>query len=392
MQFGEDADLCPQQLRDDRHRYIVNRPALVALDAINICQMHCRDEDDGSLLKTRMLPDHFGKLKAIKVRHAHVHQHHGNVSLQELLKGLFPRRSFEQVLSQFAQNDFITEQLGRLVVHHQDVDLIVFVHSSTRANQVFRLYGVASLAYRCSHIRSADRSCSVFTGLARYSEAPASRHFSRSPFIALAVSAMIGSRRNAGFSRITCIVWYPSISGIIMSIRTIAISGVDSSMATASRPVPAVRTDIPRRSNTLLSAKMFRTSSSTTNTFLPTSASSDRCRRSSIFCFSAGRCATTRCRKRAVSSSSRSGDSTPFTTTLRASVWSRVSSSGDSSLPVNTTTGNSLSDAVSRILSRISNPDRSGRRRSSTMQSNVSRSSTSRASAPVVAAMMSTSS
>ena len=32
----------------------------------------------------------------------------------------------------------------------------------------------------------------MFTGFARYSEAPASKHFSRSPFMALAVKAMIG--------------------------------------------------------------------------------------------------------------------------------------------------------------------------------------------------------
>ena len=39
-----------------------------------------------------------------------------------------------------------------------------------------------------------------------------------------------------------------------------------------------------------------------------------------MFCFSRGRREVTRCRNREVSSSSRSGDSTPFTTTLRASV------------------------------------------------------------------------
>src|SRR5216683_259378 len=79
-------------------------------------------------------------------------------------------------------------------------------------------------------MRSAESSCSVLTGLAKYSDAPASRHFSRSPFIAFAVSAMIGKRRSADFWRITCIVSYPSISGIIISISTIAMSGVDSSV------------------------------------------------------------------------------------------------------------------------------------------------------------------
>ena len=36
------------------------------------------------------------------------------------------------------------------------------------------------------------------TGLEMYSDAPAARHVSRSPFIAFAVSAMIGSVANAG--------------------------------------------------------------------------------------------------------------------------------------------------------------------------------------------------
>ena len=50
----------------------------------------------------------------------------------------------------------------------------------------------------------------------------------------------------------------------------------------------------------------------------------------------------------------------------------RASSSGDNSLPVNTTTGKSLSVGISRRRSRTSNPDISGRRRSSTTQSKVS--------------------
>ena len=45
---------------------------------------------------------------------------------------------------------------------------------------------------------------------------------------------------------------------------------------------------MPRRSSTLLSAKMLRTSSSTTSTFLPTRSSSERCSRSSI-CLLLGR-------------------------------------------------------------------------------------------------------
>src|SRR6478672_9448774 len=103
----------------------------------------------------------------------------------------------------------------------------------------------------------------------------------------------------------------------MMSISTIARSGVDSTSVMASFPVVAVKTCMPRRSRTLLSAKILRASSSTRSTVLPTRSSSELCRRSIMRCFSSGSSETTRCRKSAVSSNSRSGDSTPLTTTLR---------------------------------------------------------------------------
>ena len=49
--------------------------------------------------------------------------------------------------------------------------------------------------------------------------------FSRSPFMALAVTAMIGRSLQAGILRISRIVSMPSISGIMMSISTMSMSG-----------------------------------------------------------------------------------------------------------------------------------------------------------------------
>src|SRR6202790_4623844 len=349
--------------------------------------MDGRNEDNGCFLKAWVLADDLGEFKTVDLRHAYIHQNDGDIGFKQLLEGIFGGRCFDQVLSQVGQDGFIGEQFARLIINHENVDLLVDAHYPLNAPQSSRRTSPYLInrthIYRCSHIRSAESSCSVLTGLARYSDAPASKKFLRFSFIAFAVSAMIGNRRKDGFCRITCIVAYPSISGIMMSIKTIATSGVDSSMEMASRPVPAVNTAIPRRSNTLLRAKMLRMSSSTTSTFFPTSASSDRCSRSSIFCFASGRSATTRCRKSAVSSNNRSGDSTPLTTTLRASVCKRASSSGDNSFPVNTTTGKSIAPGMSRMRSRMSKPVMSGNRRSSTTQSNDFLVTRSRASAPV---------
>ena len=90
---------------------------------------------------------------------------------------------------------------------------------------------------------------------------------------------------------------------------------------------------------------------------------------SSIRCFSTGNSVITRCKNKDVSSSRRSGDSTPFTTMLRAIVCNSASSSTESSRPVNTTTGTSDSVLSLRMLSSTSKPLMSGSRRSSTTQS-----------------------
>src|SRR6478672_7176919 len=47
-------------------------------------------------------------------------------------------------------------------------------------------------------------------------------HFSRSPFIAFAVTAMIGSNSKPYIARISRMVSYPSFSGSMMSISTIS--------------------------------------------------------------------------------------------------------------------------------------------------------------------------
>ena len=61
----------------------------------------------------------------------------------------------------------------------------------------------------------------------------------------------------------------------MMSISTMASSGVASTSSIASLPVVAVSTFMPRRSSTLESAKMLRASSSTSSTVRPTRSSSE---------------------------------------------------------------------------------------------------------------------
>src|SRR2546423_14964787 len=75
-----------------------------------------------------MLPNHGGQLEAVKLRHAHIHQHHGHVVLQQYFKRLFCSVRFDEVLAESAEHNLIAEQLRWLIIYHEDVDLLVRTH------------------------------------------------------------------------------------------------------------------------------------------------------------------------------------------------------------------------------------------------------------------------
>ena len=63
------------------------------------------------------------QFKSIQFRHADIHQNHGNIGLQQNLQRCLGRCGFNQVLAEFPEHDLVTEQLCRLIIHHQDIDL-----------------------------------------------------------------------------------------------------------------------------------------------------------------------------------------------------------------------------------------------------------------------------
>src|SRR4051812_10200571 len=158
IEFGEDLDLRPQHLGNDRDWDVIDRPRLVAAQAVEIGNLDGRHEDDRNLLEARVVADHGGELEAIELRHRDVEQDEGDIHLQQLLKRLPRGTRLDQVLAQLTQNDLIAEQLGRLIIHEEDVDpiLALRVHD-----------GAVPVCHRCSHMRSAESNCSVLTGFAR---------------------------------------------------------------------------------------------------------------------------------------------------------------------------------------------------------------------------------
>src|SRR5580704_15488154 len=128
MQVREDADLCAQEFGDDGNGNVVDGAALVGLQLVEIGEVHGGNKDDGGFLETRMLANDVGEFKAIEFRHAYVHQDDGNVVSEKLVKSLAPGMRFNEVLAEFLEDDLVAKQLGRLVVDHENVDLLLLVH------------------------------------------------------------------------------------------------------------------------------------------------------------------------------------------------------------------------------------------------------------------------
>src|SRR6266536_2262245 len=80
---------------------------------------------------------------------------------------------------------------------------------------------------------------------------------------------MIGRPWNPWSCRMALVVWWPSIPGIITSIRTRSIPGSCSSRSIPARPSGAYSARMPRSSSALVMAYTLRTSSSTISTRLP---------------------------------------------------------------------------------------------------------------------------
>src|SRR6202000_399988 len=121
MQFREDADLSAQHFWNNGHRNIIHRAATVALNFIGVCEMNAGDENNGSFVKPGMLADDIRELKSIDVRHADIHENNGNIVLQKDVQSLRGRSGLNEIGVQSLKNHLVTEELGRLVVHHEDV-------------------------------------------------------------------------------------------------------------------------------------------------------------------------------------------------------------------------------------------------------------------------------
>ena len=154
IEFGEHLDLGAQHFRHDRHRNIVDRAHLVAAQPVDVADLDRRDEYHRGFLEAGMFADHGGEFETVQFRHADVDQNDGDFVLEQELERFAARGGRDQIFAELLQDDFIGEQLRRLIVHQKNIYFLL-VHHLPRADQ------------RWSHMRMARSNCSVLTGLAR---------------------------------------------------------------------------------------------------------------------------------------------------------------------------------------------------------------------------------
>src|SRR5271170_6422075 len=114
------------------------------------------NKDDGCLLKARMLANHVRQLEAIQLWHADVHEYDGNVGLQKAFERVATGICPDEVLAELIEDSFIADQLTRLIIDHEDVDLVLVVQGG-----LWFAYDQFLHRYRCNHIRNAESNCSV---------------------------------------------------------------------------------------------------------------------------------------------------------------------------------------------------------------------------------------
>jgi hypothetical protein len=156
-QLDEHPHLGAQHLRHHRRGNVVDgteRVAALGLDLVDVGG----DEDDRRLGRLAVLADQAGGLQPVDVGHVDIQQDHRELHLQDVAQRLLPGPGTDDVLVQLVEDGAEDDMLLGQVVHHQDIDSVLFARARQRCRTGF---------HWCSHARRTDSRSCVFTGLDR---------------------------------------------------------------------------------------------------------------------------------------------------------------------------------------------------------------------------------
>jgi hypothetical protein len=128
-QLHEHTHLGAQDFRLQRLDEKIDRPGRVAFEH-DVVRLDARGEkNDGDVPGSLPFPDDGGRIDAVHFRHLHVEKNKTEVLLKQVPQRFLTRGSLDEVLAESFQHRLQGDQVGRLIVHHQDVDLGVGIHA-----------------------------------------------------------------------------------------------------------------------------------------------------------------------------------------------------------------------------------------------------------------------
>ena len=120
MKLDQHCDLAAQDLRYDRYGDVVDCAELVALQPVELADVHGGDEDDRRQLQSRMLPHQARHLEAVHFRHVHIQQDRCELLFEQPFQRLRARERPDALNAQAVQDRLVGQESRRLVVHEQD--------------------------------------------------------------------------------------------------------------------------------------------------------------------------------------------------------------------------------------------------------------------------------
>ena len=132
VELDEHRHLAAQDLRHHRDVDVVDGAGLVALQPVELGDVHAGHEDDGRAFETRVVVNEGRGLEAVHARHLHVEQHHREVLLHQRFERLEAGIHRHQVVAQRFEDGPVREQACRLIVDQQDVGRVVAVRNGRR--------------------------------------------------------------------------------------------------------------------------------------------------------------------------------------------------------------------------------------------------------------------
>ena len=121
IQIDENGRLRPQDRRQQRFDEVIDRPQFIGAIDGEIGGFVGGQEDDGGVAGTVAAADELGGGEAVQALHLHVEEDDGEILLEQQAKRLFAGAGRDQVLTEVREDRFQGQQVGRLVVHQQDI-------------------------------------------------------------------------------------------------------------------------------------------------------------------------------------------------------------------------------------------------------------------------------